>query len=187
MSRLAVFFPGIGYTADKPLLYYSRRLAAQLGYDIKVLSFSGFPSNVRGEAEKMRECFNIARYQSVEQLFKTDLESYSEIVFISKSIGTAAAVEYASESPAKSHIRHILYTPLEETFKFDISSAIVFTGSEDPWVGKGAIPELCKEKGLPCTVVPNANHSLETGDALADIQNLKEIIDKIKPFASIKR
>ena len=29
--RLAVVFPGIGYHADKPLLYYSRKLAAQQG------------------------------------------------------------------------------------------------------------------------------------------------------------
>ena len=33
MKKLAVFFPGIGYTADKPLLYYSRKLAAELDYE----------------------------------------------------------------------------------------------------------------------------------------------------------
>ena len=32
MAKLAVFFPGIGYTVDKPLLYYSRKLAAALDY-----------------------------------------------------------------------------------------------------------------------------------------------------------
>lgn len=182
MNRLAVFFPGIGYTADKPLLYYSRKLAAKAGYDIKVLAFSGFPSNVRGEAEKMRECFNIAGYQSAKQLAETDLDDYSDVVFISKSIGTAVAAEYAMNCPAKSRIRHILYTPLEETFKFDISNAIVFTGSEDPWVEKGLISKLCMEKGIPCTVVPRANHSLETGEILTDIQNLKDVIDKARQF-----
>lgn len=30
--RLAVVFPGIGYHADKPLLYYSRKLAAQQAF-----------------------------------------------------------------------------------------------------------------------------------------------------------
>ena len=33
MSKLAVIFPGIGYTVDKPLLHYSRRIAADLGYE----------------------------------------------------------------------------------------------------------------------------------------------------------
>ena len=33
MKRLAVFFPGIGYTVDKPLMHYSRRLAEKHGFD----------------------------------------------------------------------------------------------------------------------------------------------------------
>ena len=31
--KLAVFFPGIGYHCDKPLLYYSRKLAQECGYE----------------------------------------------------------------------------------------------------------------------------------------------------------
>ena len=31
MSRIAVFFPGIGYRCDKPLLYFSRELAREAG------------------------------------------------------------------------------------------------------------------------------------------------------------
>ena len=33
MKKIAVLFPGIGYNCDKPLLYYSRRLAQNAGYD----------------------------------------------------------------------------------------------------------------------------------------------------------
>ena len=31
--KLAVFFPGIGYHCDKPLLYYSRKLVQEYGYE----------------------------------------------------------------------------------------------------------------------------------------------------------
>ena len=31
--KAAVFFPGIGYHCDKPLLYYSRKLAQECGYE----------------------------------------------------------------------------------------------------------------------------------------------------------
>ena len=37
MKKLAVFFPGIGYTVDKPLLYYSRKIAAEQGYAVEEL------------------------------------------------------------------------------------------------------------------------------------------------------
>ena len=36
-QKLAVFFPGIGYHNDKPLLYYSQKLAKEFGFEcIKV-------------------------------------------------------------------------------------------------------------------------------------------------------
>ena len=34
--KLVVCFPGIGYHCDKPLLYYSRKLAAAAGYDHEI-------------------------------------------------------------------------------------------------------------------------------------------------------
>lgn len=33
MNKMAVFFPGIGYHCDKPLLYYAQKLAAEKGYE----------------------------------------------------------------------------------------------------------------------------------------------------------
>ena len=32
-EKLAIIFPGIGYHSDKPLLYYSRKLAKERGYE----------------------------------------------------------------------------------------------------------------------------------------------------------
>ena len=51
MKKLAVFFPGIGYTADRPLLYYSRRTAAELGYEIRSVAYSGFPADDHGRGQ----------------------------------------------------------------------------------------------------------------------------------------
>ena len=31
--KLAVYFPGVGYHCDKPLLYYARKIAAACGFD----------------------------------------------------------------------------------------------------------------------------------------------------------
>ena len=33
MKKLAIFFPGIGYHCDKPLLYYARKLTQECGYE----------------------------------------------------------------------------------------------------------------------------------------------------------
>ena len=51
-QKLAVIFPGIGYTADKPLLYYASRLARHYGYQILAVSYGTLPENVRVITQK---------------------------------------------------------------------------------------------------------------------------------------
>ena len=33
-EKLVVIFPGMGYNGDKPLLYYTKKLAKAAGYDV---------------------------------------------------------------------------------------------------------------------------------------------------------
>ena len=73
MSRLAVIFPGIGYTADKPLLYYSRRIASKHGFEVLIMDYSGFPPKVKGDRKRMEKSFEIALGQAEEKLAGTDL------------------------------------------------------------------------------------------------------------------
>lgn len=181
-NKLAVFFPGIGYTVDKPLMHYSRKIAALAGYDIKLLPYSGFPEKIRGNQARMQESFQIALKQSEEMLADVDLADYEELLFVGKSVGTIVAAEIASRT--QKPVRFVLYTPLEETFGFPIGDAIVFTGGDDPWVGRenSRISELCREKGIPCTVIPYANHSLETKHVQADIAALQMVMKQTEDF-----
>ena len=120
--KLAVYFPGIGYHCDKPLLYYSRRLAAEAGYEELQLSYTFSGGNIRGNKEKMREAFFALYGQAKEQLSAVDWNAYDEILFVSKSIGTIISAAYAAEQ----HIscRQILYTPLEDTFSVEEELAV---------------------------------------------------------------
>ncbi len=184
MGKLAVFFPGIGYTADKPLLHYSRRLAEERGYEIQLLPYSGFPRKVRGDRKKMAECYRIALRQAGEMLADTDMPSCEDILFIGKSIGTIIAARFAAKSAVRERIRLVLYTPLEDTFHYSFGDAVVFTGTDDPWVGKsaGVIPELCRKEAIPCFVIPGGNHSLESGRCLEDLHALSRIMEDTGRF-----
>ena len=190
MKKLAVFFPGIGYTVDKPLMHYCRRIAAVCGYEILLLPYEGFPENVKGDREKMRACFQIALEQAEKRLAGVDLAACEDILFVGKSVGTVVAASIAEKSTAADRIRQILYTPVDDTFRFlnEKSDAIVFTGGKDPWVGgrDSHIPDLCAERSIPCHVIPDANHSLESGDVLEDIRNLKKIMKKTGKYIKMK-
>ena len=95
--KLAVFFPGIGYHNDKPLLYYSRKLAAEAGFQCVRVDYNGFASEIKGNADKMREALETAYSQTELILSDIDWKSYENIIFISKSIGTVVAARYAKE------------------------------------------------------------------------------------------
>ena len=185
-TKIAVFFPGIGYTVDKPLLHYSRKLVASLGYEIRLLPYTGFPDKILGDKNKMQESYRIALEQTRDMLSDVDFCAYDDILFVGKSIGTAVAAEYATQ--IQKPVRFVLYTPLEETFKNPITDAIVFTGLDDPWVGKenSRIGELCNEKSIPCTLIPSGNHSLETGDVQMDIANLQMIMKKTEAYVRMR-
>ena len=101
MNKLAVIFPGIGYSADKPLLHYSRRLAEKHGYEVIILPYSGFPRKVKGDRKKMEECFHIAVRQSRKMLSDVNFPEYDDILFIGKSIGTVAV----RPSPLRARLR----------------------------------------------------------------------------------
>ena len=206
LHKLAVIFPGIGYTADKPLLYFGRRIAVEYGYEVRIMDYKGFPPKVKGDRNRMEESFFIALRQAEEMLAGVDFTEYDDIVFIGKSIGTIVAAKIAADSPAKARIRQVLYTPLEDTFRFPIGEAIAFTGDDDPWVGKensripgeaiaftgdddpwvgkenSRIPALCKERGIPCRLVPHANHSLESKDVFADMKELRKVMKETEAF-----
>lgn len=182
MKKLAVFFPGIGYTVDKPLMHYSRKLAANAGFEIILLPYTGFPACVKGDRGKMEESYQIALEQAKDMLSGIDLSAYDGILFVGKSIGTIVAAEIAAQSSASNHIYFVHYTPLEATFAFPLENSIVFTGSADPWVNEGSIPELCLQREIPCHIIPDANHSLETGNVKTDIENLGKIMKRTKKF-----
>ena len=182
--KLAVFFPGIGYTMDRPLLHFSRRIAEDLGYEVKPLPYTGFPRGVRGDHQKMEACFHIALTQAREMLSDLDWNTYDEIVFIGKSVGTIVSAALAAENPVNDRIRQVLYTPLEDTFSFPVLDAIAFTGSDDPWTGgiNSRIQALCTERTIPCTVIPRGNHSLETSRWQEDLENLRIILTETEAF-----
>lgn len=86
MKKLAVFFPGIGYTCDRPLLHFSRKLAEAEGYESLCLKFKNFPKKDRENRNFIALCAKLAKEQTEKQLSDVSFSSYEQVVFIAKSI-----------------------------------------------------------------------------------------------------
>lgn len=176
MKKLCVLFPGIGYHCDKPLLYYSGKLARARGYDVIALKYSGFPDGAKGNDEKMRLAASHALSQSEQQLEGVKFEDYGRIIFIGKSIGTAACLEYRQLHNISAG--GILFTPLVFTFGHDTKGFTAFHGTADPWAATADIERLCSEHSVPLHIYPGTNHSLESNDPLSDLRSLCDIMEK---------
>ncbi len=179
--KIAVLFPGIGYTCDKPLLYYSGKLAAGYGYKVKPVPYGNFPPGVKGNRRKMEQAFDSALEQAEDILKGVEWESYEDILFISKSVGTIVAAAYARKH--KIRVRSISYTPLMDTFRFAEGDGIMFHGTKDPWADDSeAVREGCRKIGQRLYYTEGANHSLETGNVRTDIENMKRIMEQTADY-----
>lgn len=181
IMKIVCLFPGIGYTCDKPLLYYSGKMFASLGWKVVPVPYSGFPSGVKGNAKKMKKCAEMALEQAENLLKEMDWSQYDSVLFVSKSVGTVVAGAYAARHQVP--CRHVLFTPVEASFSFGVKDAIVFHGTSDPWADSDVIRNACREAGLPLYITENANHSLETGDIESDIDTVKTAMKIVKEYA----
>ena len=176
--KLCVLFPGIGYTVDKPLLYFSQELALSRGFEVRHVEYHGLPQ-IKGlddtDAVKL-QAYNMAVKQAKECLADVNWDECDEVLFVGKSIGTIVAAALAEITPYKGEIKFVYFTPLSFTFKYaKPESGPVFTGTADPWVEHDEIIKKAAELNLPCYTYEDANHSLITGDVTRAIEILKEV------------
>ncbi len=187
MSRRAVVFSGVGYTKDKPLLYYATDLLASQGYELSYVDFSGIPwskeqlKDPKHFKEILGEC--LKRAENV--LADVDLDGAESVLFVSKSIGTVVATAYAKMKSLDA--KQILLTPLEAIRNFvEEENGLVFYGNADPFAEADVIAQICKEKHLEAHCLENTNHSLETGDVMTNIENLKRVMQIIEDLVAQK-
>ena len=179
--KLVVCFPGIGYHCDKPLLYYSRKLAACAGYDhTLLLQYTYHKDGLRGSPAALREAFDTLYAQAEAQLSAVDWPQYDDVLFLSKSIGTAVSAAFAQRHGIP--CRQILYTPLSLTFALAPQNALAFLGTADPWSDAFSVAAAARANGTPLCLYENANHSLETGDVLHDLATLQDVMQKTQTF-----
>lgn len=180
-KKLVVMFPGIGYHCDKPLLYYSRDIARDNGYDCIEIKYD-LPvkaKDVKDNKEKKQDVFNIAAKQANEQLSVIDFSEYEKVLFVGKSLGTVVAAYCDREM--KIGARHIVFTPVPGTFEYlRKGCGVVFHGTSDPWCETKLVMDKCSELELDLITVGGANHSLEVKDTLENIRTIEMVMERVK-------
>ena len=143
------------------------------GYDIVDVTYGKLSGHLPEEIQKV---FDDGWNKAVDCLKNVDFSDAEDIVFLSKSIGTAISARYVAEKGLK--VRNIYFTPLEITMQYANSNGIAFHGTADPLVNTGEITKLCEERHIPLYRYEGGNHSIETKDILWNIKTQKDIAEK---------
>lgn len=175
-KKLAIIFPGIGYTYERPLLYYSKKILMKNGYEIFLVDYPNEKKDGVLESKDKLLQF-VASVEDVvwKQLENIGYSAYDKIVFVSKSIGAVVGAVYAKKKGIKPY--HLMITPIDFAFSFiEDERGSAFCGTEDPLVNFEGVKNICKEKQWDFYEFKRGNHSLETGDIERDVNYLQRFV-----------
>ena len=136
MKKLAVIFPGVGYTCAKPLLYYTAAMAEEYGYETIRLDYGKDIHSFKGRTpDALKPVTQLALSRVMPALLDLSAASYEEVLFISKSIGTVIACQAEKELTLSRPVRHFLMTPIPATLPYlNNIEGIFFSGTADPYI-----------------------------------------------------
>lgn len=167
MKNLAVIFPGLDYSLEKPLLYYAEKIVRNFGFEVVEISYGKLPE---GDKRKVLDYALLAANVAVN---KISFEKYDNIFFISKGNGTAVAGSVLKNMLQE--VYHILFAPINEAVSYFSEDCLVFTSSNDPAIHMAEVMKRHGEIAFELHVSKEADHNLELGDALKDIFMLRKI------------
>jgi hypothetical protein len=190
-KRLAVLFPGRGYTCAMPVLFYPGRWLYTRGANLLTMEY-GFT----------RKQQNIARLNEEELLrwltadvsaalqAALDTGQYQEIVLVGKSLGTLALSQLTHSPPAgPASISFVWLTPL---FKNPILTEAIYKnrprslfvqGDADPLYDPAAFEDARAACAAQSLTIPGADHSLEfAGDLDAALDAIRRLLAALADF-----
>jgi len=188
-SHLGIIFPGMGYTAQMPLLYYARRILLAEGADVMVVEQvyareQGFLECSREEQRAWVRADAVAAWKTV-----TCQQDYERVTLIGKSLGTWAMADLLEIDPPAGRAEAIWLTPLlgENWVRQSIvqwgKRSLFVIGTADPSYEPSVLEELRRSTGGEVLAVNDADHSMEIpGQVIASIQVLGRVIAAVMAF-----
>lgn len=181
-------FSGMGYTYDKPILYYSTMPMLQNNYDVVHIHYSYGRHIFELSLEEITTIISSEVNPIVTEVLAN--KHYEEKVFLGKSLGTIPIINGFMKNNIYTNSKMILLTPLlkfdeiSETLLTSNHSIFITIGEKDPHYISDKIQAIENKANIKLQKVSNANHSLdmEPFDTLLSITALEEIMRNLGEF-----
>jgi hypothetical protein len=192
-DRLGIVFPGRGYTAQAPLLYYTISSLLHNGINVLSIDYQYF-DNPDFESLEHDEQLKWL-YDDVESGYEAavnEVDSRLEIL-VGKSLGTIAIGHILDSYPESTGLKVIWHTPLilmpEVTQKIEKHrpESLFVIGTADPHYDEHILAKLVEATSGEAVAVEDANHAMEVPGGVSDsLWAMEKIIDSVGEFVKVK-
>ncbi|GAB4581860.1 MAG: alpha/beta hydrolase [Anaerolineales bacterium] len=188
-SKLAVIFPGYGYSCDRALLHFPLQMFLAQGTDVLQVnySFTNKPGFWQSGEQTRALWFGSDAVAAMRTVLKKG--EYTEITLLGKSIGTLAVGHISAIMPDLQNLRGMMLTPLLKNpglvqqiigFRGKILLAV---GTADDLHDPAVLQEIRAAREVEIVEVEGADHSLEkNGDVGGSLDALRQVMLAIEKF-----
>lgn len=187
-DRLALIFPGLRYTCDMPLLYYSTELLLERGCDVLQLWIDSEAPEFEpiSQAELTQQ---LLEYSEALLIAGKNGGTYNDLLLVGKSLGTLTMTLMLTNDQAFLNETTIWFTPLvnlppvSQVMLSLSGPAFIAGGDADPTFEQEAVSQIKAKPNTTVTVLKDANHSLEIpGDPIRSLQILSRVLIDLTGF-----
>ena len=190
-EHVTVLWPGYGYRATMPALYYVEALLVAEGADVLRVE-TAYDTIEHAEEPGLEERYRwLVRDAEAAWDAVRALRGYKRITLVAKSISTLAIGYLLAERPELREAECVWLTPLlhDARLRAQIVAArprsLFAVGTADRYYDAGHLTELEAATGGTSIVIPGANHSLEIeGDVQASLAALARVMATVDEFLS---
>jgi hypothetical protein len=187
-EKLAVIYPGMRYTCDKPLLYFTTELLLSKGFDVLQLwsNYGSKQFELLSQAEK-----TIQIISDGQALLGTGRQAgaYTRVLLCGKSLGTLTMAFILNEHHDLTDLMTVWFTPLihlppvSDSILNTDSPAFIAGSLADTTFSSGPIDQITSKSNITTLITDQADHSLEIpGDILHSLNILDLVITKLSGF-----
>ena len=187
-GKIAIVFPGIGYTCQMPLLYHTTNVMVQHGYDVLWVEYQ-YGEVWHGMVEEKR--LEMVGFDAEAALSAAmSHQKYKDIVLVGKSLGSYALAALNKTHGIKKSVgltplleRKLIYPIMDQK----AGAGLFIIGSIDPEYSQERLDAL-KKNGGKVLVIPDADHSIEIhtaglrGDVHKSIEVLAKVVKEVDSF-----
>lgn len=191
-NKLAIVYPGKGYTCQMPLLYYTSQILLSKGFDVLWVQYDYGKNSEISVLPIASQSDWIEIDANAAYSFAMSQRKYEKIVLVGKSLGSAAIKAVVSSNKMPKSLKIIWFTPPltdSELFNFVMKSykgnSLFIAGSNDEVVNKDLLNEVQKASAGRFLFIKDADHSMEVGESTT--KNIKVMSDIMREVAKFVR